>query len=71
MHLLAHLATALILIFVISLAQVAIREAGDPRLLDFLPVRYMLDVMDLGLLVQFLFFGTLSAYRAFKEGENE
>jgi hypothetical protein len=70
MHLSAHLATALILIFVISLAQLAIRKVGDPRLLDFLPIRYIFDTMDLALLALFLFFGTTSAYHAFKEGEN-
>jgi hypothetical protein len=71
MHLLAHLVTALVLIAVISLAQAFVRDVGDPRLLDFLPIRYIFDLMDLALLAQFLYFGTLSAYNAFREAEDE
>lgn len=67
MHVLAHLATVMVLIFVISLVKTAVRKAGDPLLLDFVPVRYIFDAMDLGLLVQFLGFGLRAAYNAFKE----
>lgn len=71
MHLLAHLVIVLLLISVIYIAQYVLRRLGDPYLLDFLPLRYIFDVMDIGLSALFLVFGTISTYHAFKEGENE
>jgi hypothetical protein len=71
MHLLSHLAVVLVLIGIISAVQWALRAAGEPKLLDILPIRYIFDTMDLGLLALFLVFGTISAFHAFREGEDE
>ena len=66
MDLFAHLFVALVLIGAIEGAQMALHAAGDPKLLDLVPIRYIFDAMDLALLALFFVFGTVSMYRAFK-----
>jgi hypothetical protein len=66
MDLFAHLFVALVLIGAIEVAQLALHTAGDPKLLDFVPIRYIFDLMDFALVVLFFIFGTVSMYRAFR-----
>jgi hypothetical protein len=62
----AHLLIATAIIALIEYIQRLIIFAGDPKMFDLLPIRYIFDAMDLGILVAFAVFGTLEAYIVFK-----
>lgn len=62
----AHLLIALILIAGIEVVQSLLLRLGDPKLFDQIPLRYIFDVMDLGLLVIFVVLGTVQAFVAFR-----
>jgi hypothetical protein len=61
-----HVLVAAVLIGAIYAIQLLLRYAGDPKLFDWIPVRYIFDAMDAGILVAFTAFGTLEAIRAFR-----
>lgn len=42
-------------------------QQREPLLLDFVPLRYLFDAIDIGVLTIFGFRGILAAYRAFKD----
>ena len=63
----SHTLVALLLIGVVSLIQWVVLTAGDIKLFEVLPLRYIFDAMDLGILVVFLVFGTLEAIWVFRE----
>jgi len=62
----AHALVALLLIAVVFAIQRALLLVGDPKLFDTVPIRYIFDGMDLGILVAFLVLGTMEAIRVFK-----
>lgn len=66
-YLVAHVFVALILIGAIFVIQLLLQAIGDPKLFDWLPLRYIFDGMDLGILAAFLLFGTVGAYYVFRE----
>ena len=63
----AHTAVALLLITAIETVSAWLRHAGDPKLWDWIPVRYLFDTMDLAILIVFICYGTIEAIRAFRE----
>jgi hypothetical protein len=67
----AHALVALVLIVAILGIQELLIWVGDPKLFDRVPLRYVFDLMDVGILVTFLFFGTLEGVRVFRENDHE
>lgn len=63
----AHTATALLLIIAIDTVSAWLSNAGDPKLWDLVPVRYLFDTMDLAILIVFIWYGTAEAIRAFRD----
>jgi hypothetical protein len=63
----AHALVACVLIGAIELIQLLILRAGDPKLFDIVPLRYIFDGMDLAILLAFLVVGTIEAVRVFRE----
>jgi hypothetical protein len=59
----AHGLVTILLIAVIHGIQWLVILAGDPKLFDVIPLRYILDGMDLGLLLVFVVLGTTEAVR--------
>ena len=66
----AHAVVAIIILGAIYLIQQLLIMAGDPKLFDVIPLRYIFDGMDLGILLAFIVLGTLEAVRVFREQEN-
>lgn len=64
---LAH--ALIVLLAAIVLVQRLVLQAGDPKLFDRVPLRYIFDGMDLAILVAFLVLGTLEAVMVFKRPE--
>jgi hypothetical protein len=62
----AHALVALVLIGVIALIQRLILQLGDPKLFDMIPLRYIFDGMDLGILAAFLVLGSVEAVNVFR-----
>lgn len=62
---------AALIIGAIYLIQRLLVMAGDPMLFDKVPVRYIFDCMDLGILAAFLTLGTVEAVVVFKEQRDE
>lgn len=63
----AHAGVAILLLGAIHVIQWLVIKAGDPKLFDVIPLRYIFDGMDLGILIAFLVLGTREAVRVFKE----
>jgi hypothetical protein len=63
----AHIIVACILIGGIKLVQYLLLELGDTKLFDIIPLRYIFDGMELGVLVAFVVLGTLEAISVFRE----
>lgn len=70
-YLAAHTFVTAILVGAIWLIQSLLVAQGDPKLFDWIPLRYIFDAMDLGILAAFLIFGTLEAISVFKERDDE
>lgn len=62
----AHALVAMLLLGVIALLQWLVLQLGDPKLFDRIPLRYVFDGMDLGILVAFVVIGTIEAVIVFK-----
>jgi hypothetical protein len=62
----AHAIVALLLLAVIVIIQWAVLQVGDPKLFDKIPLRYIFDGMDLGILVAFVILGTAEAIAVFR-----
>ncbi len=65
----AHLFVAVLLIGTIYAIQYCILLIGDPKLFDIIPLRFIFDGMDLGILAAFLIFGTYEAILVFGASE--
>jgi hypothetical protein len=65
----AHVLLAATLIGAIWVIQWLLADAGDPKLFDWIPIRYMFDVMDAGILAVFIWFGVKGAIEVFREGK--
>ena len=65
-YLATHVLVAAILIGAIYVVQWLLGYAGDPKLFDWIPIRYIFDAMDAGILITFIVFGTIEAVRAFQ-----
>ena len=64
----AHLLLAAGLIGAVWAIQWLLAEAGDPKLFDWIPLRYMFDVMDAGILAVFIWYGVGGAIDVFRAG---
>ena len=62
----AHALVAMLLLGVIALIQWLVLQRGDPKLFDTIPLRYVFDGMDLGVLIAFIVVGTIEAVIVFK-----
>jgi hypothetical protein len=65
----AHALIACILIGSIQVVQMLVFAIGDPKLFDTVPLRYIFDGMDLGILVAFIVLGTVEAIAVFQVRE--
>jgi len=63
----APTAVALLLITAIEIVAGWLHRTGDPKLWDWVPVRYLFDTMDLAILIVSIWYGTAEAIRAFRE----
>ncbi|MBV1705540.1 MAG: hypothetical protein KGI57_08810 [Hyphomicrobiales bacterium] len=70
-YLVAHTLVALVIIAIVEVIRHAINAFGDPRLLDFLPLSYIFDAVDIAQLLVFLIFGTREAIREFRGEPDE
>jgi len=66
-YLLAHLLVSMIIVAICAAVQKVLLWDGDPKLFDAVPLRYVFDAIDLGILVAFLVFGTREAWKVFAE----
>jgi len=66
-YLAAHVLVACLIIGAISLIKLLIVEIGDPLLFDWVPIRYVFDAMDAGILISFALFGAIEAFNVFRE----
>jgi len=64
-YLAAHVIVASVPIGAIYVVQRLLTYIGDPKLFDWVPIRYIFDAMDAGILVAFIVFGTIEAIRVF------
>jgi hypothetical protein len=62
-----HVVLALIIIAGLYAVQLGLIAIGDPKLFDIIPVRYIFDAMDVGVLIAFCLFGGMEAYLLFQE----
>jgi hypothetical protein len=62
----AHAIVALLLLAVIVTIQWVVLRVGDPKLFDKIPLRYIFDGMDLGILAAFVILGTAEAIAVFR-----
>lgn len=69
-YLLAHALVAIMLIGLIAIVKWILVEAGDPKLFDFCPLRYIFDAVDVAVLCVFLVFGIREAIKVFRENED-
>ncbi len=69
--LVAHALLALLLIGAIAVVKRAVIWDGDPKMFDFLPIRYIFDGVDLLLLATFMVFGTNEAIEVLRENDDE
>ena len=67
----AHALVTVVLICVIAGIQRLLIWIGDPKLFDWVPLRYIFDVVDLGILAAFIFFGTREAVHVFREQDDD
>lgn len=67
LYICCHTFVALVLIGATRVPAIALERMGDPLLFDTIPMRYLIDVMDLGIILTFIVFGTLSAVRVFRK----
>ena len=51
--------------------QTLLAWAGDPKLFDWIPLRYIFDVVDLAIVVAFIVFGTSEAIVVFRENVDD
>jgi hypothetical protein len=63
----AHVLIAAALIGAIYVIQWLLVQIGDPKLFDWIPIRYIFDAMDFGILVAFVVFGVVEAFLVFQE----
>jgi hypothetical protein len=66
-YLASHVLVAAILIAAIWAIQWLLADAGDPKLFDWIPIRYRFDAMDAGILAVFIWFGVKGAIEVFRE----
>jgi len=69
--LVAHFVVACLFIGIIFAIQSLLIVFGDPKLLDAVPLRYIFDGMDGGILVAFVILGTLDAVRVFRINDDD
>jgi hypothetical protein len=62
-----HALAVVVLILVIAVIHAALHFFGDPKLFDWVPARYIFDLMDLALVLAVLVLGTREAIRVFRE----
>jgi hypothetical protein len=67
----AHALVGLVLVGVVYVFQRLLLQLGDPKLFDIIPLRYVFDGMDIGILVAFVVFGTLEAIVVFRGPDDE
>jgi hypothetical protein len=70
-YLVAHALVAFLIIGLSEAIKRALLWDGDPKLFDFVPLRYIFDAVDIGILAVFLIFGTIEAIRVFRENEDD
>ena len=63
-------ATGLFLLASWALAKL-VAELGEPKLYDTVPYRYIIDSVDLALIVEFVVYGAFEARRVFKEQDDD
>ena len=64
---LCHAIVASVLIGAIHVVQWLVVLTGDHKLFDVIPLRYVFDGMDAGILLAFVVLGTMEAVRVFRE----
>lgn len=62
-----HTALALVLICAITGVHIFLHWVGEPKLFDWIPLRYLFDVLDLGVIVFFIVGGVSDARSAFRD----
>lgn len=62
-----HVALALLLITGVWVIKHWLLAIGDPRLFDWMPMRYLFDALDLGVIVSFMLFGGMEVFLLFQE----
>jgi hypothetical protein len=62
----AHAIVPMLLMGVIALLQWLVLKLGDPLLFDRIPLRYIFDGMDVGILIAFVTLGTVAAVVVFR-----
>ena len=67
----AHALITIVLIGIIWVIQTLLIAEGDPKLFDWMPIRYIFDLMDLAILATFLVCGTREAIMVFWESDDE
>ena len=66
-YLAAHLLVTLVLLAGIEVVRWALVSLHDPKLFDVVPLRYVFDVMDVGLLLTFIIMGTIHGFMVWRE----
>jgi hypothetical protein len=56
----------MLLLAVVALIQWLVLKVGDPKLFDVVPLRYIFDGMDVGILFAFVVLGTIEAVMVFR-----
>ena len=63
-------ATGIFLLATWALARL-VTELGEPKLYDTVPYHYIIDTVDIVLIIEFVVYGAFEAYRVFKEQEDD
>ena len=59
------------MVAVVYVFQSFLLQLGDPKLFDIVPLRYVFDGMDVGIIIAFLVFGTIEAVIVFKGSDDD
>jgi hypothetical protein len=62
----AHALVAMLLLGAVALIQWLVLQLGEPKLFGIIPLGYVFDSMDLGILIAFIVIGTAEAIVVFR-----
>ena len=70
-YVLCHLAVVVVIIGSIEIVRYLVHLIGNPMLYDKVPIGYIFDTVELGIIVPFIILGSLEALGVFRKKKDE